>query len=216
MNQLQACRVLAALVLGAVWAWWMLLGQDLHWMMRNEAAARILPPQIPQKEPKLWCFPPKTSKFGSIRANIHAPFNRPLIPRSRRVQTHQQPHAPNRMASERSQCPTSPPDARHPCRCQFAEPLYYPPVHIFTVQDENWLFLDPPPGPKHPLNPAELPAPDTQAQGHLGTRNACFVAWPLELGLGTLNPCFVAWALELGSGTLNPRFVVWPLSWGSW
>ena len=32
----------------------------------------------------------------------------------------------------------------------------------------------------------------------LGTRNPCFVVWPLELGLGTLNPRFVAWPLELG------------------
>ena len=86
MNRLQACWVLAPLVLGAVWAWWMLLGRDFHWMMRNEAGARILPHRIPQKEPKICCFPPKTSKFGSICANIHTPFKRPLIPRSRRVQ----------------------------------------------------------------------------------------------------------------------------------
>ena len=47
MNRLQGCRVLAPLVSGAVWAWWMLLGRDLHWMMRNEVGGRILPPQIP-------------------------------------------------------------------------------------------------------------------------------------------------------------------------
>ena len=87
MNRLQACRVMAPLVLGAVWACWMLLGRDLHWMMRNEAGGRILPPQIPQKEPKIWRFPPKTSKFGSIHVNIHATFKHPLIPRSRRVHT---------------------------------------------------------------------------------------------------------------------------------
>ena len=56
MNRLQACRVLARLVLGAIWAWWMLLGRDFHWMMRNEAGARILTPQIPQKEPKNMAF----------------------------------------------------------------------------------------------------------------------------------------------------------------
>ena len=64
---------------------WMLLGWDFHWMMRNEARGRILLPQIPQREPKIWRFPLKTSKFGSIHVNIHAPFKRPLIPRSRRV-----------------------------------------------------------------------------------------------------------------------------------
>ena len=31
----------------------MFLGRDFHWMMRNEARARILTPQIPQKEPKI-------------------------------------------------------------------------------------------------------------------------------------------------------------------
>ena len=36
-------RVLAPLVLGAVWAWWMLLGRDLHWMMRNEAGEEFYP-----------------------------------------------------------------------------------------------------------------------------------------------------------------------------
>ena len=85
MNRLQACRVSAPLVLGAVWARWMLLGRDLHWMMRNEAGGRILPPQIPQKEPKIWRFPPITTKFGLIHVNIRALFKRPLIPRSRRV-----------------------------------------------------------------------------------------------------------------------------------
>ena len=85
MNRLQACRPLAPLVWGAVWAWWMLLGRDLHSMMRNEAGGTILPPQIPQKEPKIWHFPPKTSKFGSIHVNIRAPFKRPLIARSRTV-----------------------------------------------------------------------------------------------------------------------------------
>ena len=59
LNRLQACRVLVPLVLGVVWAWWMLLGLDLHWMMRNEVDVRILPPQIPQKEPKIWRFPPE-------------------------------------------------------------------------------------------------------------------------------------------------------------
>ena len=63
----------------------MLLGRGFHWMMPNEAGARILPPQIPQKEPKIWRFPPKTSTFGSIRVNVHAPFKRPFIPRSRRA-----------------------------------------------------------------------------------------------------------------------------------
>ena len=56
-------------------------------MIHNETGARISPPQIPHKEPKIWRFPPKTSKFGSIQLNIHARFKRPLIPRSRRVQT---------------------------------------------------------------------------------------------------------------------------------
>ena len=56
-------RVLAPLVLGAVWAWWMLSGRDLHWMMRNEAEGRILPPQIPHKDPIIWRYPSKTSNF---------------------------------------------------------------------------------------------------------------------------------------------------------
>ena len=86
MNRLQACRLLEPLVWGAVWAWWMLLGRDLHWMMRNEAGGRFLPPQTPRNEPRIWRFPLKTSKFGSIHVNIRAPFKRPLVPRSRRVQ----------------------------------------------------------------------------------------------------------------------------------
>ena len=57
-------RIFAPLVFGAVWAWWMLLGRDSHWMMRNEAGERILSPQIPQKDPIILRFPPKTSKFG--------------------------------------------------------------------------------------------------------------------------------------------------------
>ena len=47
------------------WApWWMRLGRVFHWMMRNEARTRILPPQLPKKEPKIWRFPQKPSKFG--------------------------------------------------------------------------------------------------------------------------------------------------------
>ena len=42
-------------------------------------------PSNPSKGTKKWRFPPRTSKFGSIHANIHAPFKRPLIPFSRRV-----------------------------------------------------------------------------------------------------------------------------------
>ena len=87
MNRVPGCRVLAPLVFGAVLAWWMLLGRHLHWMMRNEAGGRILPPQIPEKEPKIWRFPPKISIFGLIHVNIRARFKRPLIPRSRRVHT---------------------------------------------------------------------------------------------------------------------------------
>ena len=49
-------------------------------MMRNEVGGRILPPQIPQKEPKIWRFPPKTSKLASIHVNIRALFKRPLTP----------------------------------------------------------------------------------------------------------------------------------------
>ena len=86
MNRLQASWVLAPLVLGAVWAWWMLLGRDLHWMTHNEAGARILPPQMRREELKIWRFFPKSSKLGLILANIHAPFKRPLNPCSRRVQ----------------------------------------------------------------------------------------------------------------------------------
>ena len=62
VNRLRTCRSLAPLVLGAVWAWWMLLGRDVHWMMRNEAGGRILPPQIPQKEPKIWRSPRENLK----------------------------------------------------------------------------------------------------------------------------------------------------------
>ena len=43
MNHLQACRGLALFVLGAVWAWWMRLGRDFQWMMRNEAGQEIGP-----------------------------------------------------------------------------------------------------------------------------------------------------------------------------
>ena len=64
MNRLQPCKVLAPLVSGPVWAWWVLVGRDYHRMMRNDAWARILPPQIPHKEPRIWFFPPKTLKFG--------------------------------------------------------------------------------------------------------------------------------------------------------
>ena len=49
----------------------------------------------------------------------------------------------------------------------------------------------------------------------LGTHNARFVVWPLELGLGTHNARFVAWPIELGLGTHNARFVAWPLELGS-
>ena len=44
--------------------------------------------------PKIWRFPPKTSKLGSIHANVHAPFKRPRIPRSRRVRRDPQPPKP--------------------------------------------------------------------------------------------------------------------------
>ena len=114
LNRLQACRVFASLVWAAVWAWWMLLGRDLHLMMRNEAGGKISPPQIRGKEAKIWRFPPKTSKFASFHVNIHAPFKRPLIPRSRGVHT-----APHTTTSH----PTTPhhaaphPTAPHPtCR----------------------------------------------------------------------------------------------------
>ena len=39
MDRLQACRVLPLFVFGTVWAWWMRLGRDFHWMMDNEAGA---------------------------------------------------------------------------------------------------------------------------------------------------------------------------------
>ena len=39
MGRLQACRLLAPFILGAVWAWWMRLGRDFHWMMCNEFGA---------------------------------------------------------------------------------------------------------------------------------------------------------------------------------
>ena len=35
----QACRVLPLFVWGAVWPWWMLLGRDFRYMMRNEVGA---------------------------------------------------------------------------------------------------------------------------------------------------------------------------------
>ena len=39
MASLHACRVLPLFVLGAIWLWWVLLGRDFHWMMRNESRA---------------------------------------------------------------------------------------------------------------------------------------------------------------------------------
>ena len=64
MNRLQAWHVLAPIVLGGVWAWWMLLGRDVHWMICNEAGGRILLRQIPQTEPKISHFPPKPRNLG--------------------------------------------------------------------------------------------------------------------------------------------------------
>ena len=67
-----------------------------------------------------------------------------------------------------------------------------------------------------PLCKAVLKEPDFFfLKVRLGTRNPCFVAWPLELGLGTRNPRFVVWPLELGLGTHKPRFVAWPLELGT-
>ena len=63
----------------------MLLGRDFHWMMRNKAGGGILAPQSPQNEPRIWHFPPKTSKFGSIHVTFTQSFKRPLNGRSRRV-----------------------------------------------------------------------------------------------------------------------------------
>ena len=65
-------RILASLVLGAVWAWWMLLGRYLHWTMRNEAGGRILSPEIPQKDPIIWRFPPKNLKIWVNSREIRA------------------------------------------------------------------------------------------------------------------------------------------------
>ena len=65
-------RILAPLVLGAVCAWWMLLGRDLHWMMCNEAGRRIVFPQIPQKDPIIWRFPSKNLIIWVNSREIHA------------------------------------------------------------------------------------------------------------------------------------------------
>ena len=73
MNRLQACRVLAPLVLGAVWAWGMVLGRNFHRMMPNEAGGRILPPQIHHREPKIR-RPPKNLE---IRVDSRE-FSRPI------------------------------------------------------------------------------------------------------------------------------------------
>ena len=90
MNRLQACRVSAPFVLGTVWAWWMLLGRDFHRMMRNEAGARILTPQIPPKEPKIWLFSSENPEIWvnsrdnsrPIRTATYPPFTKgtPSVP----------------------------------------------------------------------------------------------------------------------------------------
>ena len=49
-------------------------------MIRNVVGVRILPPEVPEKQPKGWRFPQKTTKFGSIRANIRTPFKTPSYP----------------------------------------------------------------------------------------------------------------------------------------
>ena len=95
-------RGLALFLLGAVGAWWMRLGRDFHWMMRNEGGTRILPPQIPEKQPKIWRFRQKTLKFWSIRVNIHTLLKRPLVPRSRRVNLC--PAAPHPVRGTAFQC----------------------------------------------------------------------------------------------------------------
>ena len=59
MNRLQACRVLAPLVRGPVWAWWMLLGRDFHWMMGNEAGGRMLPLKSLRRNQKYGISPEK-------------------------------------------------------------------------------------------------------------------------------------------------------------
>ena len=53
-------------------------------MMRNEAGGRILPPQIPQKGPKIWRFPPDNLKIWVdareylriIQTANHPPFTK--------------------------------------------------------------------------------------------------------------------------------------------
>ena len=87
MNGLQAWRVLALLILGAVRARQIPSGRDPHWMMFTEAGTTVLPPQITHKEPKIWRFSLKAWKFRSICLNIHAPFKQPLISCSQTVQT---------------------------------------------------------------------------------------------------------------------------------
>ena len=73
MDRLQAYRVLPLFVLGAVWAWWMHLGRDLHWMMN-------FTPSNPSKATKNMSFSSKNLKIRVTLREFQSPIQTATYP----------------------------------------------------------------------------------------------------------------------------------------
>ena len=52
-STLQKCQLLPFLMLGTIWPWWVQLGRDCGYTMRNQTRPQVLAPQLPQMQPKI-------------------------------------------------------------------------------------------------------------------------------------------------------------------